>query len=107
VVIILGCAVTIGAWGITLNLYYALWDLYFRGSLQGKSSRCSHVFPAVSAYSGVSIQKIKEIKVLHCQTGQVTNDPVSQRKRWALRSGDLDVCVLCFVYFYVALMMGL
>ena len=45
----------------------------------------------VSAYSGVSIHKIKAIKALYHQTGEVTNDPVSRKGRRALWSKDINV----------------
>ena len=46
----------------------------------------------VSAYSGLSIRKIKAIKALiYHQTGEVTNDPVSRKGRRALWSRDINV----------------
>jgi hypothetical protein len=45
----------------------------------------------ISAYSGLSICKIKAIRVLYRQTGEVTNDLVSWKGRRVLWSRDINV----------------
>jgi hypothetical protein len=49
------------------------------------------VISTISAYTSLSVHKIRAISALHCRTGEVVNDPALQKRRRALRNVDVDV----------------